>query len=234
MPLLEMTDVSVKYGYINALSDVSIFIDKGEIVSVIGANGAGKTSLLCCISSLVLPSSGALYYEGKLIPKKPNKVVKSGIIHIPEGRKTFSGLTVQDNLLVGGYQLSKRELARELQKQYELFPILRERKNQFAGTLSGGEQQLLAIGRGLMNHPKVLLLDEPSLGLAPLVVNQVYAIIEHIQNIGVSILLVEQNAKMALGICNRAYVLENGKVCLEGTGKDLLRSEAIKKAYLGS
>jgi len=234
MPLLEMTNITVNYGYVNALNAVSIFINKGEIVSVIGANGAGKTSLLCCISSLVLPSSGTIYYEGKQIPKKPNKVVKNGIIHIPEGRKTFSGLTVQDNLLVGGYQLSKKDLARELQKQYELFPILRDRKNQFAGTLSGGEQQLLAIGRGLMNHPKVLLMDEPSLGLAPLVVNQVYTIIKQIQESGVSILLVEQNAKKALGICNRAYVLENGKVGLEGTGNELLRSEAIKKAYLGS
>jgi branched-chain amino acid transport system ATP-binding protein len=234
MKQLEVNGISVNYGYVNALQDVSLDIDKGEIVSVIGANGAGKTSLLRSISSLVHPTSGTILYEGKPVPAKPNMVVKLGIVHVPEGRKTFSGLTIQDNLLVGGYQLGKSELASELKRQYDLFPILAERKTQFAGTLSGGEQQMLAISRALMSQPKMLLMDEPSLGLAPLIVNQVFEIIDQIRNRGISILLVEQNAKKALGICDRAYVFENGIVKLEGTGKELLDSSLVKKAYLGS
>jgi branched-chain amino acid transport system ATP-binding protein len=234
MEQLEVKGISVNYGYVRALHDISIHIKKGEVVSVIGANGAGKTSLLRCISSLVQPASGKIFFEGKQISKKPNLVVKSGIVHVPEGRKTFSGLTIQDNLLVGGYQLPPGDLYQELEKQYKLFPILAERKNQFAGTLSGGEQQMLAISRGLMSRPKLLLLDEPSLGLAPLIVNQVFAIIDQIRNSGISILLVEQNAKKALGFCDRAYVFENGAIKLEGSGKELLDSSLVKKAYLGS
>jgi len=215
------------------LKEVSIEADQGQIVSIIGANGAGKTSLLRCISGLVKPTSGTIEFLGDQIPKKPNDIVKKGIIHVPEGRKTFSGLSIQDNLLVGGYLFSAKENEEELKKNYELFPILKQRKEQYAGTLSGGEQQMLAIARGLMTHPKLMLLDEPSLGLAPLIVNQVYDLIAQIRDRGITVLLVEQNAKKALGLCDKAYVLENGKIILEGTGKELLCSESVKKAYLG-
>ncbi len=231
--MLKVNNLSASYGYVKALKEVSIKADQGQIVSIIGANGAGKTSLLRCISGLVKPTSGTIEFLGEQIPKKPNDIVKKGIIHVPEGRKTFSGLSIQDNLLVGGYLFSAKENEEELKKNYELFPILKQRKEQYAGTLSGGEQQMLAIARGLMSHPKLMLLDEPSLGLAPLIVNQVYELIVQIRDRGITVLLVEQNAKKALGLCDKAYVLENGKIILEGTGKELLCSESVKKAYLG-
>ncbi|MBU5332373.1 MAG: ABC transporter ATP-binding protein [Anaerocolumna aminovalerica] len=231
--MLKVNNLSASYGYVKALKEVSIKADQGQIVSIIGANGAGKTSLLRCISGLVKPTSGTIEFLGEQIPKKPNDIVKKGIIHVPEGRKTFSGLSIQDNLLVGGYLFSAKENEEELKKNYELFPILKQRKEQYAGTLSGGEQQMLAIARGLMSHPKLMLLDEPSLGLAPLIVNQVYELIAQIRDRGITVLLVEQNAKKALGLCDKAYVLENGKIILEGTGKELLCSESVKKAYLG-
>lgn len=231
--MLKIEKLSASYGYVKALKEVSIEAEKGQIVSIIGANGAGKTTLLRCISGLVKPTSGTIEFLGKPIPKKPNYIVKEGIVHVPEGRKTFSGLTIQDNLLVGGYLFGKKENDQQLEENYKLFPILRERKEQYAGTLSGGEQQMLAIGRGLMSHPQLMLMDEPSLGLAPLIVNQVYDLIAQIRDRGITVLLVEQNAKKALRLCDKAYVLENGMVTLEGSGDELLKSEAVKKAYLG-
>jgi branched-chain amino acid transport system ATP-binding protein len=231
--MLKVKNLSASYGHIQALKDVSIEAEKGQIVSIIGSNGAGKTTLLRCISSQVKAKSGTIEFLGKSIPDKPHKVVEQGIVHVPEGRRTFSGLTVTDNLLVGGYLLKGNELYTNLEKNYNLFPVLRERKSQYAGTLSGGEQQMLAIARGLMSKPKLILLDEPSLGLAPIIVNQVFKLIEQIRDSGVTVLLVEQNARKALSICDKAYVLENGKITLSGTGCELLNSDKVKKAYLG-
>lgn len=231
--MLKVNNLNASYGYVRALKDVNIEAEKGQIVSIIGANGAGKTTLLRCVSGLVKPVSGTVEFLGEPISKKPNEIVKKGLIHVPEGRRTFSGLTIEDNLLVGGYLFSAKENEEELEKNYDLFPILRQRKNQHAGTLSGGEQQMLAIARGLMSRPKLMLLDEPSLGLAPLIVNQVYELIAQIRDRGITVLLVEQNAKKALGLCDKAYVLENGMIKLQGTGKELLKSDEVKKAYLG-
>jgi branched-chain amino acid transport system ATP-binding protein len=231
--MLDVQDLSVSYGYVTALKHVSLSAEKGQIVSIIGSNGAGKTSLLRTISGLVKPQGGRITYLGKELPSKPHQIVQLGIVHIPEGRGTFSGLTIQDNLLVGGYLTRGKDLSDDLAAQYDLFPLLRIRKNQFAGTLSGGEQQMLAISRGLMSKPKILLLDEPSLGLAPLIVNQVYEVIKKIRDSGITILLVEQNARKALSISDRAYVLENGEIRAMGTGSELLNSDLVKKAYLG-
>ncbi len=233
MAMLEVKDLCVSYGHVVALKQVSIEADEGEIYSIIGSNGAGKTSLLRTISGLVKPQSGSVEFLGeKLTGNKPHDVVKKGIVHVPEGRKTFSGLTIQDNLLVGGYLY--KDLDQDLEAQYARFPILRERKNQFAGTLSGGEQQMLAIARGLMSRPRIMLLDEPSLGLAPLIVNQIFDLIKQIRDSGITIFLVEQNARKALSICDKACVLENGVITVCGTGKDLLSSDVVKKAYLGA
>ena len=212
---------------------MSVGVKKGQICSIIGANGAGKSTLLKTISGLVKPVSGTIFFEGKPLPKRAHKIVAEGIVHVPEGRKTFSGLTIEDNLLVGGTVADKSRLAANLEKQYQLFPILKERKNQFAGTLSGGEQQMLAVARGLMSEPKIILLDEPSMGLAPLIVNQIYNLIGQIRESGITVLLIEQNAKKALSICDFAYVLENGKIKLSGTGEELLASDEVRKAYLG-
>lgn len=231
--ILKITDLSVRYGHIEALNKVSVEVGKGQIVSIIGANGAGKSSLLKAISGLIKPAGGKIEFEGQPLPKQPYKIVKKGVVQVPEGRHTFSGLTVQDNLLVGGYNSTNSTAQEDLKKQYELFPILKERKNQFAGTLSGGEQQMLAIARGLMSHPKILLLDEPSLGLAPIIVNQVFDLIQQIRDTGVTIMLVEQNANKALKICDHAYVLETGNITMTGTGKELLASDDVRKAYLG-
>jgi branched-chain amino acid transport system ATP-binding protein len=231
--MLKVKNLSAGYSQIEALKDVSIEAEKGQIVSIIGSNGAGKTTLLRCISGQVKPTCGSIEYLGEPIPTKPHKVVEKGVVHVPEGRRTFSGLTVRDNLLVGGYLLKGKELQDNLQKNYKLFPILEERKAQYAGTLSGGEQQMLAIARGLMAKPKLILLDEPSLGLAPIIVNQVFDLIEQIRDSGVTVLLVEQNARKALSICDKAYVLENGRISLSGTGCELLNSDKVKKAYLG-
>lgn len=231
--MLKIKNLCACYGHIEALVDVSIEAKKGQIVSIIGSNGAGKTTLLRCISSQVKPVAGSIEFLGEPIPIEPHKVVEKGIVHVPEGRRTFSGLTIQDNLLVGGYLFKGKELRKNLEKNYELFPILAERKKQYAGTLSGGEQQMLAIARGLMSKPKLILLDEPSLGLAPIIVNQVFDLIEKIRDSGVTVLLVEQNARKALSICDKAYVLENGRISLSGTGCELLKSDEVKKAYLG-
>ena len=231
--MLKVENLSVNYGHIEALKNVSVEVKKGQICSIIGANGAGKSTLLKTISGLVKPVSGTIYFEGKPLPKKAHKIVAEGIVHVPEGRKTFSGLTIEDNLLVGGTLTDKSRLTANREKQYELFPILKERKNQFAGTLSGGEQQMLAVARGLMSEPKIILLDEPSMGLAPLIVNQIYRLIAQIRQSGITVLLIEQNAKKALSICDFAYVLENGRIKLSGSGEELLASDEVRKAYLG-
>ena len=231
--MLKVENLSVNYGHIEALKDVSVEVVRGQICSIIGANGAGKSTLLKTISGLVKPLSGKIYFEGEELPKKPYKVVMKGVIHVPEGRRTFSGLTIEDNLLVGAFRADKKQIKEDLERQYEMFPILKERRNQFAGTLSGGEQQMLAVCRGLMSHPRILLLDEPSMGLAPIIVTQIYELIQKIKDSGITILLVEQNAKKALSICDYAYVLENGKIKLSGSGEDLLKSDEVRKAYLG-
>jgi branched-chain amino acid transport system ATP-binding protein len=231
--MLKVENLSVNYGHIEALKNVSVDVKKGQICSIIGANGAGKSTLLKTISGLVKPVSGSIFFEGRPLPKKAHKIVAEGIVHVPEGRKTFSGLTIEDNLLVGGTLADKSRLSANLEKQYALFPILKERKHQFAGTLSGGEQQMLAVARGLMSEPKIILLDEPSMGLAPLIVNQIYKLIGQIRDSGITVLLIEQNAKKALSICDYAYVLENGRIKLSGTGKELLESDEVRKAYFG-
>lgn len=231
--MLKVRDLSVNYGHIEALKHVDVDVRRGQICSIIGANGAGKSTFLNSVSALVKPVTGTIEFEGEALPKKAYQVVKKGVIHVPEGRRTFSGLTVEDNLLVGAYLMDRSRIQDDLEEQYKLFPILGERRNQFAGTLSGGEQQMLAVCRGLMAHPKILLLDEPSMGLAPIIVNQIYDIIQKIRNSGITILLVEQNAKKALSICDYAYVLENGQIKLQGTGTELLNSDEVRKAYLG-
>ena len=230
--ILKVTGLSVSYGHVEALRDVDVDVRKGQIVSIIGANGAGKTTLLRTISGMVKPLAGTIEFEGEPLPKKPHKIVEKGVIHVPEGRKCFSGLTIRDNLLTGGYVFKGKDLSADLQEQYELFPILEQRKNQFAGTLSGGEQQMLAVARGLMGRPKILLMDEPSMGLAPIIVNQIYDLIRQIRDRGITVLLVEQNARKALGICDYAYVLESGRIKLQGSGSDLLNSDEVRKAYL--
>ncbi len=231
--MLKVENLSVSYGHIEALRNVSVDVVKGQICSIIGANGAGKSTLLKTISGLVRPLEGKIFFEGEELQRKPYKVVKKGVVHVPEGRRTFSGLTVEDNLLVGAYSTDKKRIKEDLESQYEMFPILKERRNQFAGTLSGGEQQMLAVCRGLMSHPRILLLDEPSMGLAPIIVNQIYDLIQKIKDSGITILLVEQNAKKALSICDYAYVLENGRIKLSGSGEELLSSDEVRKAYLG-
>lgn len=232
-PMLKVSDLAVSYGHIEALRSINVEIHKGQIVSIIGANGAGKTTLLRTISGLVKPKTGTIRFEGTLLPRKPSKIVALGIVHVPEGRKCFSGLTIRDNLLVGGYLFKGADLEKDLEEQYKRFPILEKRKNQFAGTMSGGEQQMLAVARGLMSRPKILLLDEPSMGLAPIIVNQIYDMIREIRDSGITVLLVEQNARKALGICDYAYVLENGEINLAGSGEELLKSDSVRKAYLG-
>ena len=232
--MLKIENLSVSYGHIKALRQVSISAEKGQIVSIVGANGAGKTTLLKTMSCLVKAEEGSIrFYDQEILGKKPNQVVAQGIVHVPEGRRVFAGLTVLDNLNVGGYRFSSKSIQKNLDLVFKLFPILNERKNQFAGTLSGGEQQMLAIGRGLMSEPKLLLLDEPSLGLAPIIINQVFQLIQEIRNSGITILLVEQNARRALEICDKAYILENGVIKMEGTGEELLNSPEVMAAYLG-
>lgn len=233
-PMLKVTDLSVSYGHVEALRGVSIQVEQGQIVSIIGANGAGKSTLLRTISGLVKPLNGRVEFLGEPLPKKPNKIVAKGIVHVPEGRKTFSGLTIRDNLLVGGYLFKGKELEKDLQDQYKLFPILEERKNQYAGTLSGGEQQMLAIGRALMAKPRVLLLDEPSLGLAPIIINEIFKELTEVnRQLGMTILIVEQNARKALQLSHRAYVIQTGKIMMEGKSDDLLHNPEIEEAYLG-
>ena len=233
--MLKVKNLSVNYGMIQAVKDISFEVNEGEIVSLIGANGAGKTTILRTISGLVRPSSGEIAYMGKDIAKDaPRKIVEKGLIQVPEGRHVFKGLSVQENLDLGSFtRKDKQNISADLAHVFERFPILAERKNQDAATLSGGEQQMLAMGRALMSKPKLLLLDEPSMGLAPIFIKEIFRIIQDIQKQGTTILLIEQNAKVALQISNRGYVLETGKVVLSDTGANLLQSYAVQKAYLG-
>jgi len=235
MALLEVKDLEVFYGVIQAIKGISFEVNKGEIVTLIGANGAGKTTTMQSIMGLIHPKAGTVTYNGQVINGVPShKIVKLGMTQVPEGRRIFSELTVYENLLMRAYtERDKDRIKADLDYIYELFPRLSERKNQIAGTLSGGEQQMLAMGRAIMSHPDLLMLDEPSMGLSPLLVDQVFDIIKHFHEKGTTILLVEQNANKSLAISDRAYVLENGKIVLSGTGKELLASEEIKKAYLG-
>lgn len=233
--MLKVEKMSVHYGMIQAVKEVSFEVNEGEIVSLIGANGAGKTTILRTISGLVRPSSGTITFQGDKIEKEtsPN-IVKSGLVQVPEGRHVFTGMTVMENLELGAFLYKdKKESETILKHIFDRFPILAERKNQDAATLSGGEQQMLAMGRALMSRPKLLLLDEPSMGLAPIFIKEIFSIIEEIKAQGTTVLLIEQNAKMALSIADRGYVLETGKVVLKGSGKELLESPEIQKAYLG-
>ena len=235
MAMLKVENLSVHYGVIQAVKDVSFDVNEGEVVSLIGANGAGKTSILRTISGLVRPSSGEINFLGNDIQKAATrKIVASGLSQVPEGRHVFPGLTVLENLEMGAFLSNNREenLAR-LKRVFERFPRLEERKNQDAATLSGGEQQMLAMGRALMSQPKLLLLDEPAMGLAPIFIQEIFDIIQDIQKQGTTVLLIEQNAKKALSIADRGYVLETGKIVLSGTGKELLASDEVQKAYLG-
>lgn len=235
MELLKVEDLNVYYGGIHAIKNVSFEIKKGEIVALIGANGAGKTTILHTVSGLIQPKSGNISLKGIDITNiKAHNLVTMGLSHTPEGRRIFTELTVLENLQLGAYTRPANEVSDSIKKMFELFPRLKERKRQLAGTMSGGEQQMLAIARSLMSKPEILLLDEPSMGLAPMLVQEIFNIIKKINEQGVTILLVEQNANQALSISNRAYVLETGEIILEGTGKELLNNTEIKKAYLGA
>ena len=233
--MLKVDNLYVNYGMIEALHGISFNISKGEIVALIGSNGAGKTTTLHAISRLINASKGEISLDDKnLLKMSADKVVKAGIAQVPERRRVFAELTVEDNLMLGAYTRKDKEgIAKDLEEIYGYFPRLKEREKQLAGTLSGGEQQMLAMGRALMANPDILLMDEPSMGLSPLLVKEIFSIIKKINETGVTILLVEQNAKLALEIADRAYVLETGNIALEGTGKELLNSESIRKAYLG-
>lgn len=231
--MLEVKNLSVSYGMIDAVKNISLKINDGEIVALIGANGAGKTTTMHAISGLIPIKSGEIIMDGKNIEKiSAEKIVKNGLIQVPEGRRIFQNATVIENLKLGAY-LRNDNLEEDLNHVFELFPILKERKDQLGGTLSGGEQQMLAIGRALMAKPKILLLDEPSMGLAPLLVKKIFEIIKQINSEGTTVFVVEQNANMALSIADRAYVLETGNIVLEGTGKELAQSSSVKAAYLG-
>ena len=235
MAMLEVKDLEVYYGMIQAIKGISFEVNQGEVIALIGANGAGKTTTLHTITGLLSPKKGSVLFEGQDITKVPaHKIVSMGMAHVPEGRRVFSQLSVYENLKLGAYTRKDRSnIDKELQSIYERFPRLAERKNQLAGTLSGGEQQMLAMGRALMSKPSIVLMDEPSMGLSPILVNEIFDIIESISKSGTTVLLVEQNAKKALSIADRAYVLETGNVVLEGNAKDLLENDSIKKAYLG-
>ncbi|MGI6224866.1 MAG: ABC transporter ATP-binding protein [Peptococcales bacterium] len=233
--MLEIKKLNVHYGVIHALKDVSLTVNRGEIVTLIGANGAGKTTTLRTISGLNKPTSGEIWLEGKEITQVPApEKVALGISQVPEGRRIFPEMSVLENLELGAFlRKDKANIKKEIEHIYELFPILGSRKKQTAGTLSGGEQQMLAMGRALMSKPRILLLDEPSMGLAPLLVREIFSIITNINKSGTTILLVEQNASIALSIAHRAYVLENGSIVISGTGEELSKSSEIQKAYLG-
>lgn len=233
--MLKVENLQVYYGAIHALQGISFNLEKGEIVALIGANGAGKSTALNTISGILRPREGSVIFEDQEIHQMPpQEIVHQNIIQIPEGRKIFSRMTVTENLEMGAYtQTDRTTINRDMEAVFERFPRLRERRNQLGGTLSGGEQQMLAIGRGLMAHPTLLLLDEPSMGLSPILVEQIFDIIQDINEQGTSILLVEQNAQMALAIADRAYVLETGKIVMQGTGDDLLKDPSVIEAYLG-
>jgi branched-chain amino acid transport system ATP-binding protein len=233
--LLELRGIEVAYGDLTALSGVDLAVEAGETLSVVGANGAGKTTMLRTISGLLRPRRGEVLFEGERIDHLPcHRVVERGVVHVPEGRKIFPSLAVRENLELGSYtRAAKARRADSLERVFALFPRLRERTSQAAGTLSGGEQQMLAIGRALMARPKLLMLDEPSLGLAPLIVREIFGIIGEINRAGTTVLLVEQNTRQALALSRRGYVLENGRVALSGSGQDLLGNEHVRRAYLG-
>ena len=235
MAMLEVKDLQVYYGLIQAIKGVSFEVNQGEVIALIGANGAGKTTILHTITGLIQPKSGSVIFEGTDITKVPgHKIVSMGMAHVPEGRRVFANLSVYQNLKMGAYiQKDKKVIGETLEMIYKHFPRLEERKNQLAGTLSGGEQQMLAMGRALMSTPKMILMDEPSMGLSPLLVKEVFSIIEYCHESGITILLVEQNAKMALGIADRAYVLETGNITMSGNAAEMLENEDVKKAYLG-
>ena len=235
MAMLEVRDLQVYYGMIHAIKGISFDVNQGEVIALIGANGAGKTTTLHTITGLLAPKSGSVLFEGKDITKVPaHKIVSKGMAHVPEGRRVFAELSVYENLKMGAYtRKDKKEIEESLANVYKRFPRLEERKNQMAGTLSGGEQQMLAMGRALMSKPKIILMDEPSMGLSPIFVNEIFDIIRAVSESGTTVLLVEQNAKKALSISDRAYVLETGTITMSGKAKDLLEDEAVKKAYLG-
>lgn len=234
--MLEVKNLSVSYGAIEAVKDISFTVNAGEIVSLIGANGAGKTTTLHTITGLVPAKSGSVMYNGvDLLKTHNNKIVTLGMAHIPEGRHVFTRMSVEENLEMGAFSLKDQsDLKKDLDMVYGLFPRLKERRNQKAGTLSGGEQQMLAMGRALMSHPKTILMDEPSMGLSPKLVKEIFSIIRKLHEQGITILLVEQNAKMALSIADRAYVLETGRITMDGDAKELLNNEQVRKAYLGA
>ena len=234
MAMLEVKDLEVYYGVIQAIKGISFEVNEGEVIALIGANGAGKTTILHTVTGLLHPKHGSVIFEGQDITKVPaHKIVTMGMAHVPEGRRVFATLSVLQNLMMGAYtRRDKNEIEETLKMIYKRFPRLEERKNQLAGTLSGGEQQMLAMGRALMSHPKVMVLDEPSMGLSPIYVNEIFDIIQQINKDGTTVLLVEQNAKKALSIANKAYVLETGTIALSGDAKELMNNDRVKKAYL--
>lgn len=235
MAMLEIKDLEVYYGMIQAIKGISFEVKEGEVIALIGANGAGKTTILHAVTGLLPVKTGKIFFEGKEITKVPgHKIVSMGMAHVPEGRRVFAQLSVYQNLKMGAYtRKDKDEIEQTLQMVYQRFPRLKERKNQMAGTLSGGEQQMLAMGRALMSHPKIILMDEPSMGLSPIFVNEIFDIIKEVSAGGTTVLLVEQNAKKALSIADRAYVLETGTIKLTGDAEELMNNDAVKKAYLG-
>ncbi|WP_395978977.1 ABC transporter ATP-binding protein [Christensenella sp. MSJ-20] len=234
--MLEIKDLHVKYGAIHAIQGVSLGVDEGEVVSLIGANGAGKTTILHTISGLVKAASGSIELLGtNLLKTNPSAMIRLGLAHVPEGRRIFASMTVDENLEMGAFVRKDRDAVREeIREIYERFPRLMERRNQIAGTLSGGEQQMLAIGRALMGRPKLLLMDEPSMGLAPILVREIFKIIQELKASGMTVLLIEQNARLALSIADRAYVLETGRIVMEGNAQELLENDQVRKAYLGA
>ena len=234
--MLKISNLNVSYGAIHAIHDVSMEVGDGEIVSLIGANGAGKTTILHSITGLKKADSGTIEYNGQdLIKTEPSKIVTLGMAHVPEGRHVFPTMTVEENLEMGAYITSDKEkIKKTAESVFERFPRLKERRKQLAGTLSGGEQQMLAVGRALMSNPSILLMDEPSMGLSPLLIREIFSIIKAVHEQGITVLPVEQNAKMALSIADRAYVLETGRISMTGTGQELLNNENVKKAYLGA
>ena len=232
--ILSVENINVYYGAIHAVKNVSLQVNEGEIVTLIGANGAGKSTVLQTISGLLHSSTGDIVFMGQSIAAvPPHKIVQRGLAQVPEGRRIFLQMTVEENLEMGAYTQPDSGIPADLERVFDLFPRLKERRRQVAGTLSGGEQQMLAMGRSLMSHPKLLMMDEPSMGLAPILVEQIFSIIEQMNKTGTTILLVEQNAQMALSVANRAYVLETGGIAISGTGKELAKSDEIRKAYLG-
>ncbi len=236
MAMLEVRDLNVFFGVIQAIKNISFDVNQGEVVALIGANGAGKTTTLHTVTGLLPAASGTITLDGKDLGKVPaHKIVAMGMAHVPEGRRVFAALSVYDNLKLGAYtRKDKKEIEQSLEMVFESFPRLKERRNQVAGTLSGGEQQMLAMGRALMSKPRIILMDEPSMGLSPLYVTEIFEIIKKIKSEGTTVLLVEQNANMALQVADRAYVLETGKIIMDGKASDLMNDERVRKAYLGA